>query len=392
MPPAPSQVESSTKNDAGSGNSNGSNPSNAALAFDETLLRPRAVPSATRVSSPRNLDGASVLATVPEVAVAAVAAAPATTDSSLVTATPAPTEMATATASPDLPEDLEVPSAGSRHVPGARRRPLLVGTVVVVVLAVAGVTIGFKLDHHGSSSVFEGNRPGGVATKSSSGTSTPVLYGPGPGANPQTVASVLNIDLAELPSGWRSGKAPWPRLSTTQANSALAGCLGIPTADVGIVTGTNAPSGPSVISSAWATNAVHGSTGLTGFESAVVLTGSELVARSDLGGLDTSRSTPCLQGWFASLDQSGDQIVGVPSISRFSPTVGAGELTAGFHISIVTGSTSAPRPVNEDILVISAGRIEVALFGQTLSGRVSSSIEASLISGISNRLAAEAAS
>jgi hypothetical protein len=372
MPPAPSQADSSTNNVGGSRTSNGSSHS---PAVDETLLRPIAVPSATRVVSPRSPDGEAALATLPEVA---IATAP-QIDTPPTSAMPG-TE-------PDSLADVQP----TRHVSRSRRRPALTAAVVVVVLAVAGAAIGIGLDHHGPSSASGGNRPGGVATKSSSGVSAPVFYGPAEGANPQTVASVLNIDLAELPSGWHSGSAPWRRVPTSAANSALAGCLGFPATEIGIVTGTDAASGPDVLGSSWATDSAHGSAGPAGFESVVVLTGSSSVASSDLDDLGTSKATSCLQGWFASLDETGDQIVGVPSISRFYPAVARGEVTAGFHISIVTGSSRSPRPVNEDLVVISAGRVEVALFGEALSGKVSASVEASLISGISNRLAAEAA-
>jgi hypothetical protein len=407
MPPAPSQVESSTSEGDGA-SPKGSNVSKVTSTVDGTLLRPIAVPSATRVRSPRNVEPESVLATVPE-----VAAAPSVSGGSLATATATPPGFDLSVPAPDPLadthfEDVAAESSGAsqngsasgviansrpERTPRRRRRTTLAG-IVGVVLAVAGTAIGLELAHHGGSSAVGGNKPGSVATKSSSGGSTPVLYGPGPHANSQTVASVLNIDLSELPSGWHSGSAPWRRVSTLQSNSALAACFGIPPEDLGIVTGTTAPSGQTVVSSRWATDAPRvstASTGFTGFESAVVLMSSESIARSDVDALDGSKAPSCLQGWFASLDESGDQIVGVPLISRFSPSVGSGEIGAGFHVSIVTGSTASPRPVDEDLVIVSAGRIEVALVGQALNGKVSSAVEASLISGISNRLAAEAA-
>jgi hypothetical protein len=386
MPPAPSQVQSSMSGGA-DGGSNGSKGSNITSTVDGTLLRPIAVPSATRVASPRNLEREPALATVPEVAAAPASDSLGDTPFDAVAAA-RPVESQNGRAS------AVIASSRPERSPRRRRRTMFFG-IVVVVLGVAGAAIGIELDHHGGSSAVGGDKPGSVATKSSSGASTPVLYGPGPHATVQSVASVLNIDLSELPSGWHSGSAPWRRVSTLQSNSALATCFGIPTEDVGIVTGATTPSGQSVVSSSWATNAPRvstGSTGFTGFESAVVLASSESIARSDVDALDGSKAPSCLQGWFASLDQSGDQIVGVPLISRFSPSVGAGETSAGFHISIVIGSIASPRPVDEDLLIVSAGRIEVALVGQALNGKVSSSVEASLMSGISNRLAAEAAS
>jgi hypothetical protein len=371
MPPAPSQVESSMS-DGADGSSDRSNGS----TVDATLLRPIAVPSATRVTSPRNLERESVLASVPEVAVEA----PAVSQNSR-----APAQNSRAPA----PIATSAPERSPR-----RRRSMLVG-VAVVVVAVAGAAIGLELDHHTGSSAVGGDKPGSVATRSSSGGSAPVLYGPGPHASSRTVASVLNIDLSELPSGWHSGSAPWRRVATAQSNAALAACLTIPVDDVGIVTGTTTASGPSVLSSNWVTDEPQvstGSPGFTGFESAVVLTSSESVARSDVDALDDPKAPSCLQGWFASLDESGDQIIGVPLTSRFSPSVGQAEVAAGFHISIVTGSTASPQHVDEDLLVVSAGRVEVALLGEALNEKVTSPVEASLVSGISNRLAAEAAS
>lgn len=298
------------------------------------------------------------------------------------TSSPATVEAVAAPTPPPM-----VTTAG-RRTSRRRRRGILVGASVVVVIAAVGGVFGLEQYHKGGSSTLGQKGPGRVATKSSSGSSAPVLYGPGPNANPQTVAGVLNIDRSELPARWRTGRAPWSRTPTLEANSALAGCLGMPYADVGIVTAMTSPSGPSVVQSAWVTAPGRIS---NGFESAVVLTPSLSVAQSDLLALQGSKASACLQGWFASLDVSGDQIVGVPSVTRFSPSVGTGETAVGFHASIVTGPTASPRHISEDLVVLSDGRAEVVLFGQAVGSHVNSQIEASLIGGISNRLSAEAA-
>jgi hypothetical protein len=255
----------------------------------------------------------------------------------------------------------------------------------------AAIGLAFQGSEGGSASPGSNNAPG-VATRDSSGgtslgTSDPVLLGPGANATEQSVSAVVNVDGAELPAGWRPGRAPWSRVATNGADAALAQCLGMPTSDIGIVTGTTQPQGPPLVPSLWMTS---GST--AGFFSQVALNQSASTVQSDMTALDKRDAASCLRGWFASLDLSGDRIVGVPTVVGFTPAVVAGERVSAFGVSVTESSGGATESVDEDLVILGAGRIEVAVVGEAVGESVDAPVEASLLSGVENRLLAEASS
>jgi hypothetical protein len=143
-----------------------------------------------------------------------------------------------------------------------------------------------------------------------------------------------------------------------------------------------------VESSEWFTS----SSGALGFESYVVLTQTVGTQVSDIGPLMGSRAASCLQGWFASLDRSGDQIVGVPTVATVPVAVVSGEQAAGFRASVETRINNAEVQVNEELVVIGAGRVEVGLVSEATGAQVTPSVESSQLKGLERRLRSVTAS
>jgi hypothetical protein len=193
----------------------------------------------------------------------------------------------------------------------------------------------------------------------------------------------VNLVVADLPSGWLDGHAPWGRVATAQANAALAGCLGLAPADVGILTGTPQSSAQPEVSSGWV-NSSQGSS--EGFESAVALLATVPDEVSALSKLTSVSAASCLQGWFASLDVAQDQIVDAPQLTAIHVTAVAGERCVGFRLKIVTRSGNTQASVQEDLIVLGAGRVEVVLLGEAVGAQINSATESSVLSGVEQRL------
>jgi hypothetical protein len=196
------------------------------------------------------------------------------------------------------------------------------------------------------------------------------------------IAASLNIEPAELPDGWTAGKAPWARVATLQSDDALAGCLGLPVSRLGILSGNTQPGGPQVASSGWFTSP----SGVSAFESYVLMTPAVSTEESDLAVLSGNRTDSCLQGWFASLDQSGDQIVGVPTVSAVAIPAVTGERAVGFRADVVTLIKSADVQVNEELVILGVGRIEVGLVSESTGSDLAPSVESSQLNGLEHRL------
>jgi hypothetical protein len=276
-----------------------------------------------------------------------------------------------------------------RHRNQRSRRNATIGGGIVLVLAVVGGTV-FGLSGSGQGRSSHGTKPPvGPATRDSTGGTPGALTGPPGNSDAKTVAGGLNIAATGLAKGWQPGSAPWSRVATTQSNSALAGCLGLPPADLGALIGTSQPGGPPVYSSGWI--AAPGTT-RAGFESAVVLTPTAATQESDLAALDSTGTARCLQGWFASLDTAGDAIFGVPTVAPWSVSPVAGERAAGFAVSVTTRSGGPMVNVYEDLVFLGAGRVEIGLVGESIGNPVSGSLEAFELSGLESRLRTVASS
>ena len=90
-------------------------------------------------------------------------------------------------------------------------------------------------------------------------------------------------------------------------------------------------------------------------------TKSVTTQESDVEALTGNGPANCLQGWFASLDRSGDQILGVPTVATASVAVLPGERAVGFRAVVETRIENAEVLVNEELVVLGAGRVEVGL-------------------------------
>jgi hypothetical protein len=203
----------------------------------------------------------------------------------------------------------------------------------------------------------------------------------------QTVADTLNIGITDLPAGWLNGSPPWARVATIQANVAFANCLGLPLGHIGIITGLSEPAGNKVLSSSWVDSSARPTEGL---ESDVSLTPSTSTELEDLQALSSSSAPSCFQGWFASLDETGDQIVKAPTVTEMAVPPVAGERGAALALSLVVKSDGARKSVNEEIAFLGAGRVEVGLITQSIGGLIPASLESGALSGLQQRLQAAA--
>ena len=254
------------------------------------------------------------------------------------------------------------------------------GLGLVVVLA-GGAVFGLSLTGHGAATPTTATTHG-PSTLNSSGGEPGGLNGPASNADPRTVAGGVNIVAAGALKGWQVGTAPWPRVATAGADVSLARCLAMPVSHIGALVGATQPGGPSVYTSGWITR----DSPSTGIESSVELNQSVVTQQSDIATLDGSGATSCLQGWFASLDVSDDAIVGVPSVKALDVSAEAGESAAGFSVSVSARSGGTLKNVDEQLIVLGAGRVEVGLVSESIGAFVSPALEATEVTALENRL------
>ena len=238
------------------------------------------------------------------------------------------------------------------------------GLGLVVVLA-GGAVFGLSLTGHGAATPTTATTHG-PSTLNSSGGEPGGLNGPASNADPRTVAGGVNIVAAGALKGWQVGTAPWPRVATAGADVSLARCLAMPVSHIGALVGATQPGGPSVYTSGWITR----DSPSTGIESSVELNQSVVTQQSDIATLDGSGATSCLQGWFGSLDVSAE----------------AGESAAGFSVSVSARSGGTLKNVDEQLIVLGAGRVEVGLVSESIGAFVSPALEATEVTALENRL------
>jgi hypothetical protein len=156
----------------------------------------------------------------------------------------------------------------------------------------------------------------------------------------------------------------------------------LPVSHIGVLVGAGQPGGPAVYSSGWITH----SSPDTGFESSVELNRSVVTQQSDIATFDGSGAASCLQGWFASLDVSHDAIVGVPSVKPLDVSAVAGESAAGFSVSVSARSGGTLENVDEQLIVLGAGKVEVGLASESIGAFVSPALEAIEVTGLESRM------
>jgi hypothetical protein len=276
-----------------------------------------------------------------------------------------------------------------------RRSPRLTrlgAWLVLVVAVIGGAVFGLAITDHGGNSASGNNSttPPGVATRGASGGSPKDAKTTTPQPPSLVVAGVMsrgvNLTTADLPTGWAPGAQPWVWSATAQADRSLAGCLGVPVGHLGVLTGNTEPGGPTVSDSGWVDSPTAPE---TGFKTYVVPIEQPTQAY-DLSALSSGGAATCLRGWFASLGQSGDQIVSAPDVVTMPVHGLSGQRTAGFKVSLVTRTSQGQVGLDEDIVVLGEGRVETALVSESLGSPVATSVENAQLNGIEHRLASVA--
>ena len=80
-------------------------------------------------------------------------------------------------------------------------------------------------------------------------------------------------------------------------------------------------------------------------------------------------------------------IVGVPTVASMTVSALPGESVAGFRVSVVTRPPGKPQQnVNEELVVMGAGRVEVGLVSESVGTPVSASLEVTELRGLESRL------
>ena len=272
-----------------------------------------------------------------------------------------------------------------------RSRAVSVVAVGVVLAAVAagGAIFGLSVTDGGGQALPRAQHPPMPQTRATSGGTGAPSAGSEGGSTAASVSRTVGIAASDFPSGWGSGAAPWPRVATEASNVSVASCLGIPVSQLAILTGDDEPGGPLAEDSGWITTP---SGQAAGFESVVEVTSSVGAQVSDLRAFAAAAAAKCLQGWFASLDADHDLIVGAPTVQTLRIAFPSGERSAGFSVSIVTELDGRPTNVNEEIVVLGAGRIEADMLSEALGDPVPASIESEELSSLGRRLLQAASS
>lgn len=283
----------------------------------------------------------------------------------------------------DVPEHTEVAEAGSDSDPNAdpktaqsqvkkqgrkvatrsSRLAVLLGCLLVVALA-GTVVVALRIKD-------DNTAIGGVVIPQAPPTTAPpapsTLDGPARTAKALTVAEDVSLSLSDLPRGWSrvvfvpkaSVPSPFANVhSNTDQN--LATCLRLPLSHVGIITGNAEPGGPKV----WPSGIFVMNSGL--HPSAITVTSlvsAATVERSDLALLLAPGTAHCLDNYYASSFAS-EHITSAPLVSRFNVPQHAGEEVIGIDVHIGITQKGRPSVYDYDVVVIGAGRLEIALGAQ----------------------------
>ncbi|MGO9340951.1 MAG: hypothetical protein ACLP6E_00320 [Acidimicrobiales bacterium] len=243
------------------------------------------------------------------------------------------------------------------------RLALLLGVLVVVALA---GTVVVALHIRGNQNVNAG-----VVVPQSTPTTLPpapsTLTGPPESAKPLSVAGEVNLAIRDLPAGWSKIKfVPFAAVPSafanvkSAANKDLASCAGLPLSHVGVLTGGAQPGGPQVIPSPIfvLNSGLHPSA-----ISVTSIVADAAVERSDLGALLRPGIAHCLDNYYDS-SFSSEHISTPPTVNRFTVPAYQGEQVIGLDVHIGITSNGRQAVYDYDVVVIGAGRIEIALGAQ----------------------------
>jgi hypothetical protein len=244
------------------------------------------------------------------------------------------------------------------------RLALLLAMLVLVAL-VGTVVIALRIRDNNNSANAPLIVPQPTETTAPPAAST--FSGPPASANPLDVADSVNLKLSDLPSGWGNVKlvhikgVPSPFADAqSKADAALAQCLGMPQSQVGIVTGKTESGGPTVWPSRiFVTNSPFNPSAV----SVSTLVQSTAVEQADLAALLKLGSAHCFDVYY-STSFASEHIVSAPLVNQFRVPQHAGEEVIGLDVHIGILLYGRPAVYDYDVVVIGAGRLEVALGAQ----------------------------
>lgn len=211
----------------------------------------------------------------------------------------------------------------------------------------------------------------GIVIPQAPPTTTPpapsTLSGPPSSVKPLTLASEVSLTLSELPAGWSKAAfvakaaVPSPFANVhSKASQDLAACLGLPLSHIGIITGSAEPSGPQV----WPSDIFVMNSGM--HPSAISVTSlvkTPAAEQGDLARLLEPGTSHCLDNYYAS-NFVGEHITSAPVVNRFNVPQHAGEQVIGLDVHIGITQSGRASVYDYDVVIIGAGRLEIALGAQ----------------------------
>lgn len=248
---------------------------------------------------------------------------------------------------------------------GSRSSRLAVLLACLVAVAIAGTAVvALRIKDNNTAS-------GGVVIPQAPPTTAPpapsTMTGPAKSVSALTVAEQVNLSLSDLPKGWSrvvfvpKASVPSPFADVhSNLDQNLASCLRLPLTHVGIITGNAEPGGPKVLPS----GIFVMNSGLQ--PSAISLTSlvsSAGVEQTDLAKLLQPGTAPCLDKYYASSFAS-EHITSAPLVNRFNVPQHAGEEVIGLDVHVGITQKGRPSVYDYDVVVIGAGRLEIALGAQ----------------------------
>jgi hypothetical protein len=270
----------------------------------------------------------------------------------------------------DSRANAEAANARARNVSGRskldrRTSKLAILLACLVAVAIVGTAV-VALRIHDDDTLGSGIViPVVPATNAPPAPST--LTGPAASVAAKAVDEDVDLRLSDLPTGWSRvvavPKAPVPSTFAdvnSNSNQRLASCLGLPLSHVGIITGEGEPGGPQV----WPSNIYVMNSGLHPSAISVAsLVSSATVEQSDLAALLRPGTSHCLDNYYASSFAS-DHITEAPRVNLFDVPGHAGEEVIGLDVHIGITQKGSPPVYDYDVVVIGAGRLEIALGAQ----------------------------
>ena len=245
---------------------------------------------------------------------------------------------------------------------GSRLAILLACLVAVAVAGTVVVALRIRSDNTPSQGIVIPEVPPTAAPPAPSTLSGPLLS-----VKPLTAVSQVSLTLSELPAGWSKAvfvakaavPSPFANLHL-KASQDLAACLGLPLSRIGIITGSAEPKGPQV----WPSDIFVMNSGLHPSAISVTsLVGAATTEQSDLAHLLEPGTSHCLDNYYAS-NFVGEHVTSAPVVNRFNVPQHAGEEVIGLDVHIGITQSGRPSVYDYDVVIIGAGRLEIALGAQ----------------------------